>query len=509
MAALAMLPLLSRWPFPQSMSGPAPAPGPPSSGSTGAPAASTVASTRAVSSGAVSPAAPGGSATRPAASVRAASADAAPSASSSGSAVRGATLRAAAAPPLPSGAPSSTPTAPPKVSSLAIACSNEEVATLVHRLAAWAARYDEALRTAYADRGCAKADVLCLNRTGEADADEVPKKLQGNQSFAIEIILPVVDRGKVAVSTSGGKSRIAAGPFEDAPATAGSAASDPHAAVSCELTPAQRDDLKSAANPIDRLTLRPGLELLGIPQGSSDDGYWMNATNANIFADWSAWLAARGDRVPSFTAVEAKIEVPFGEPSLEIDFSRAEAGIASASVEQHYSIWVDDGQYHVELSLLVPFVFRGRRVGTLTSTPTGTELQVGLNEDWHVNGAVMLDFFPLGRQKGQASSFQHCRYSSCVENWLGFQFGTGLSSLFQEWYFGLLFEPVSGLALGAGGTFLKGDFLGPGLAQGMLLPAASDFNVKSDYMLRPYFGVAITTDIFQTLDRSSVFAHIW
>jgi hypothetical protein len=68
---------------------------------------------------------------------------------------------------------------------------------------------------------------------------------------------------------------------------------------------------------------------------------------------------------------------------------------------------------------------------------------------------------------------------------------------------------VSGLAIAAGGAFLKGDFLGPGLAQGMLLPSASEFSVNSNYMLRPYFGVAITSDIFQTLDRSSVFARIW
>jgi hypothetical protein len=235
----------------------------------------------------------------------------------------------------------------------------------------------------------------------------------------------------------------------------------------------------------------------------------MNAMNANIFAEWSAWAAAHAGDAPRFTAVEARVEVPFAEPSLEIEFARTEGGASSPTVDVHYAVWIDSGQYHLEASLLVPFVFRGRRVATLTPTPSGTQLQVGLNEDWHVTASLMVDLFPFGRQKGQVSSFQHCRSSSCVENWLGIQVGTGFSDIFREWYFGLLFEPVSGLAISAGGALLKGDFLGPGLAQGMLLPSASEFSVNSDYMLRPYFGLAVTSDIFQTLDRSSVFARIW
>jgi hypothetical protein len=271
----------------------------------------------------------------------------------------------------------------------------------------------------------------------------------------------------------------------------------------------QRDTLKAAAAPIAQLVVRPGLEAWGIPAGIADDAYWMNATNAMIFADLSAWAASHASDTLRFTAVEAKVEVPFAEPSLDIDFERVEGSSASPTVAAHYSVWIDSGQYHLEASVLVPFVYRGRRVATLTPTAGGNELQVALNQDWHTTAAVMVDLFPFGRQKGQVSSFQHCRSGSCAENWLAIQFGTGLSSIFQEWYLGLLFEPVSGLALAGGGALLKGDFLGPGLAEGMLLQSASQFSVKSDYMIRPYFGIAVTSDIFQTLDRSSVFARIW
>jgi hypothetical protein len=220
-------------------------------------------------------------------------------------------------------------------------------------------------------------------------------------------------------------------------------------------------------------------------------------------------VSTYGSSTPAFTAVEAKVEVPFAEPSLDIEFARTESGTAAPSASQHYSVWIDSGTYHLEASVLVPFVYRGRRVATLTPTPSGNELQVGIDQDWHITAAVMVDLFPAGRQKGQVSSFQHCRTGSCAENWIGLQVGAGLSSIFQEWYLGLLFEPVSGLAIAGGAAMLKGDFLGPGLAEGMRLPSATQFSVNSDYMFRPYFGVAVTSDLFQTLDRSSVFARIW
>jgi hypothetical protein len=371
------------------------------------------------------------------------------------------------------------------------------------------ARFKEGERAALADRGCDRPDVFCLNRLGDPEGDTLPDRARAGQPFAVEVVLPVVDHGKVAVSTSGAaKAGVAAGPFaEIAPAGGGSIEGG---SAACDLSPSQRDSLKAAAMPIAQLAARPGLEALGIPAGSQEQGYWMSSANPGIFSDWAAWALAHAADSPRFTAVEAKVEVPFAEPTLDIEFSRTEAGSPSPSIDQHYSVWIDSGRYHLEASVVVPFVYRGRRVATLTPTPTGTELyQVGLNQDWHVTAALMIDVFPFGRQKGQVSSFQHCRSSSCAENWLGVQVGTGFSSIFQEWYMGLLFEPVSGLGVGAGAAFLKGDFLGPGLAEGMLLDSPSKFSVNSDYMIRPYFGVAITSDIFQTLDRSSVFARIW
>jgi hypothetical protein len=409
-----------------------------------------------------------------------------------------------APPPFALAAPS-----PSAWSAVGDACANEAVDEVARALSVWMTRYRAALTAAYADRGCDRSDVFCLDRLGQTDGDALPDRVRAGQPFSVQVVVPTSDHGKIAVSTSGAaKAGVAAGPFEEAVALSG-APSPGLAGPACTLSPTQRDALRVAAGPIAQLTARPGLEAWGVPAGAADDAYWMNATNAGIFAEWSAWAALHAAETPRFTAVEARVEVPFAEPQLEIEFTRTEGGSASPTLDTHYSVWIDSGQYHLEASVLVPFVYRGRRVATLTPTASGTELQVGLNQDWHVTAAVMVDLFPFGRQKGQVSSFQHCRSSSCAENWLGIQVGTGLSSIFREWYFGLIFEPVSGLAVGGGAAFLKGDFLGPGLAEGMLLPSASLFSSSSDYMWRPYFGVAVTSDIFQTLDRSSVFARIW
>src|SRR5207247_4243072 len=102
------------------------------------------------------------------------------------------------------------------------------------------------------------------------------------------------------------------------------------------------------------------------------------------------------------------------------------------------------------------------------------------------------------------SSFRHCRERTCFANWLGVQVGTAFDHPARDWYFGLLVEPVSGLALGLGASLLKGEFLGPGIAEGMLLPSRDAWVMHSEYMVRPYLGIAITTDIVQTLDRGAI-----
>lgn len=167
----------------------------------------------------------------------------------------------------------------------------------------------------------------------------------------------------------------------------------------------------------------------------------------------------------------------------------------------------DYGRYYLELAVLVPAVYKGERAARLSPDLGSSELRADIQEDWHVTGALMVDFFPFGRPRGQLSSFRNCRERSCITNWLGVQVGTGFDNLGRDWYLGLVLEPVSGIALGLGAAFRKGDFLGPGLAEGMLLPSRNLWVVDSEYMARPYLGLVVTTDIFHAIDRSALSAR--
>jgi len=175
---------------------------------------------------------------------------------------------------------------------------------------------------------------------------------------------------------------------------------------------------------------------------------------------------------------------------------------ADAPPDKATEATVDYGRYYLELSVLVPAVYKGERTARLSPALGSSELRADIDEDWHFTGALMIDFFPLGRPRGQLSSFQNCRERSCISNWLGVQFGTGFDNLGRDWYLGLVIEPVSGIALGLGAAFRKGDFLGPGLSEGMLLPSRDQWVVSSEYMARPYLGIAVTTDIVHAVDRS-------
>ncbi|HKQ71840.1 MAG TPA: hypothetical protein VJT73_20995, partial [Polyangiaceae bacterium] len=268
----------------------------------------------------------------------------------------------------------------------------------------------------------------------------------------------------------------------------------------CALSSRQREALRSAAQPIAKIGAHPGLESLEIPADSWADAYWVSTDAAKVSSDWFAWIVHRN--APNFASIRTRIEVPPGD-TIAVDFARTERGSHTPSVEKHYDLSIDNGRYYVEPALLVPFVYHGVRTIDLAPTASGTERALGLRQDWLVTAAAMINVFPLGRQKGQLSSFRECRTRYCMENWLGVQFGTGLNAPLEDWYLGLVFEPISGLTLNAGGAMMKGEFLARGRAFGQLLPSSTAAFKHSDYMLRPYFGISFTLDILETLDRGT------
>jgi hypothetical protein len=382
----------------------------------------------------------------------------------------------------------------------AVSCPQDRIDKLVHDLNDWSTALAENDRRLRADRGCGQPNVICLDRLGDPSPSQMPERVSAGHPLSVYAVVPSIDRGRVTISTSI-RASTAQSQIADETEPSSKPEAKPAAIEPCKLMGYQKDAIKSAALPIAKFASLPGLEGVAVPPESWTDAYWASADDTKVLGEWLTWQS-QPHPVPRFNALRTRIDVPPGD-LLAIDFTRLERGSRAPSVEKHYEVIIDNGKYYVEPSLLVPFVYRGNRMVELTPTVSGTELRIGIEQDWHITGALMLNVFPFGRQKGQITSFRNCRYRSCIDNWLGAQFGASLDPFFQEWYLGVLFEPISGLGVGFGGALLKGEFLAPGRAEGMLLPSASAAVTHSDYMVRAYFGLSFTLDIFETLERGA------
>jgi hypothetical protein len=320
----------------------------------------------------------------------------------------------------------------------------------------------------------------------------------------VVVLVPSFDRVPLTLSVSTHGRSAAWAPPADRPQKG---ADLPAQTEWCDPVQADLLSLRDAAMPIAQIAANSGLDALDVPLDSWKDAYWQHPDGPRIVAEWKQWLEAHGSNTPSLRALEVSYDPPPGERSADIDVTRGLRPDGGGHIQRHYEIPIDHGRYHLEAAALVPLVVRGRRTVVLTTTTDGAGEAISIDQDWHVTAALMLQYFPLGRKRGIVTSFDGCRTPSCVENWLGLQVGAGLGDPFREWYFGVVLEPVSGLALGLGAAILQGQFLAPGMAEGMILPSPADLRVNTDYMVRPYFGVTVTTDILETVGRAALSAH--
>jgi hypothetical protein len=386
----------------------------------------------------------------------------------------------------PSASAESADTASEHVDRADRACAEADVAKLARGLEGWLRehrRSEAALRVAL---GCADPRVVCLDRFGRLAGDELPASVRVGQRLVVHVLVPAADSADfvLSVSTDAAIAQNALRAVETR-APDGAPADD-----ACRLSAAQRTAVRSALRGIERAAGRawaPGAE-----DALADD---------EILTKSRSWLDPRRRPRPEFVSLETSLVVPQGD-AVSIDFRRVERGIGAATTEARHSVPVDNGRYYLEFAVAASFVYRGARDVVLAPTAPGDALRVGIEEDWHVTAAAMLQVFPAGRQRGQTTSFRRCRSRSCVENWLGVGVGTGIDHLLVDWYFGFVLEPLSGIGFGLGASLLRGQFLPKGRAEGMLLPLTGDVTPRSAYMWRPFFAITLTPDIFGTIDRA-------
>ncbi len=186
--------------------------------------------------------------------------------------------------------------------------------------------------------------------------------------------------------------------------------------------------------------------------------------------------------------------------AVEVLFSRK----GEKTVSERYEVPVAHGKYYVDIGVLIPIVPDGRREIVQTLIPgTGGERRLSVREDWQVEAAVALNVFPCGRRRALWSAFQQIS-GDTVCDLFGLQVGVDLDfkNAFQRIYAGVTLEPVAGLGAGFGVAIVRGQFLPPGYADGMVIPRGETFTPQTEYMVRPYIGITLSTDILTSLSTT-------
>lgn len=202
-------------------------------------------------------------------------------------------------------------------------------------------------------------------------------------------------------------------------------------------------------------------------------------------------------------------------------------GTRKVERRESYSAQIDHGRYYLDIGVLFPVVVGGERrvVAEETDAPETTRLRV--REDLDVFPALMLHVFPGGRDLAAISSFKvgACQGTSAFSgatdcrahrhrrraaNALGLQVGVELDfRRFDRYFFGGLFEPVSGLSISAGLALTRLEYIRRGFADGAEVPTPMTKTSEGEVDLsryterswapRFYVGVTLSFDIVRTL----------
>lgn len=177
-----------------------------------------------------------------------------------------------------------------------------------------------------------------------------------------------------------------------------------------------------------------------------------------------------------------------------------------------HSFEINHGFYYVDVGLFVAFVPGGKQ--NISARNLGDERYLATTRDLHVTAGLAINVFPGGRRRGELTAFSNlgCDESGQVDckkyrrrrraaDLLGLQVGVDLDirDPLDQFYLGLVFEPVTGVTFSVGAAVLKVDQLGVALSEGQLVASDADLKPRSVYEIRPCFSVGLSFDLFQAV----------
>ena len=217
-------------------------------------------------------------------------------------------------------------------------------------------------------------------------------------------------------------------------------------------------------------------------------------------------------------AVAENFTIPksIGVVEVSIDFKRIPKAKGEKPVTASYGAYIEHGKYYIDLGLFVPFAIAGKR--KVVARQIGQERYLAVETDLSVTAGLAMNVFPGGRRRGEFTpwsnlrcpaeakgiALRNCRRRARARPWaelLGLQIGADLDvrDPIDQFYFGLVLEPVTGVTLSSGVAVMKIDHLKAGLSEGQLVASDDDMVARQLYGVRPFLSFGLSLDLVQAI----------
>ncbi|MGC4088751.1 MAG: hypothetical protein QM756_12800 [Polyangiaceae bacterium] len=162
------------------------------------------------------------------------------------------------------------------------------------------------------------------------------------------------------------------------------------------------------------------------------------------------------------------------------------------------------GKYYYDVGVLTAIVPEGeRKVETLVRPGIPGDNFIHVVSKGALIPALAFNLYPGGHRRGAYSGFAGSRTSRGDLFALQLAVSPDLTHPFSSIFGGVLFEPVTGFAVGGGAVLLQGEFLKSGYADGMSTTATRADYVEQRLMLRGYFAITLGLELINTTARRS------
>jgi hypothetical protein len=229
-------------------------------------------------------------------------------------------------------------------------------------------------------------------------------------------------------------------------------------------------------------------------QGVLAVGSNVKQSDVRLFRDEGAEVKNLADDKPKAPPPPLKIEL-LSRATVTTDAATEKVTVVVSRVDVPLSLLgieldVSPPRYFLDVGLLVSFTPKYQTVST-SRAPGSSEVFIREEEQIHPSAAITLNYFPFGQYAVPRFSDWHG---------LGIQAGIGadFSEIDDEFYVGLIWEPIPGAGISGGLAMLSMQRLQPDYPEGALV---SPSDVPKDEFLGPraYFGISLNTQVFQTV----------